>query len=242
MTFAHQIEQKFAVRIGVFDAAKVSLNYRLTNETYQMRSDVTTDGLFGKLYAFQAEYASNGTIDSERFLTQLYRYRSQTKSHVRTKELHFDRQGNLLERMSSKDGQKKTVTIKNTDFRADSYDLQTVFSQMIRQFEQNSFCALEKIVFDGKRSYRVVIEDDGDSLIDDEDGIYRGKVWKCSMFLKKIKAEDGDMLWEATAERPIYFYIARDASTNRPFLARVEIEKTPLGRLTVYTTQLKFKD
>ena len=64
---------------------------------------------------------------------------------------------------------------------------------------------------------------------------------KCSLYIDKLGAQGDDLLWELTSDRPIYFWILEDGNSHRPFIARVMVEDTPLGRLDVYATQIDIK-
>ena len=63
------------------------------------------------------------------------------------------------------------------------------------------------------------------------------------MYIQSLdKEDDGDLLWNTTADRPIYFWVLQDGESKLPFLAKIEITSTPLGRLKAYTTEVIIKD
>lgn len=51
-----------------------------------------------------------------------------------------------------------------------------------------------------------------------------------------------DLLWELSSDRPIYFWLLEDSEKHKPFIARISIDDTPLGRLNVYTNKVTVKD
>jgi hypothetical protein len=240
---AHGVKQNFHVQIGLFDAADLTLEYDLTGDSFKMRSVAETAGLFGQLYAYRATFETNGLIKNGIFTADGYTYRSETKRHTRTKRLYFDKSGRLSKRTSSKDGVTKSTVPETPALKPDAYDLQTVFAQLIDRYDKTGFCADEKIVFNGKRLYRVTLTDDGTAEIAPKENIfYHGTAWRCALNIKEIQNDDADLLWQTAAKQPILLYIARNLQNDRPFLARIEIESTPLGRLLADTTNLEWKD
>lgn len=231
-----------SVKIGPFAAAQVKLSYDITPKNYAFNSKVATDGVFGSVYPFSAEYETSGSIHQNKLITKDYRYKSATKTHTRTKQLVFDTKGHLDYRLSSKDGDAKKVEIELPSATFNAHDLQTVFAALTRQFQQNKFCAMDKIVFDGKKRYKVNFQDEGKTTLNDQDVPFKGDAWQCSMYISQLDQDSGDMLWEATADRPVHFWIMQDQSQQMPFVAKVEISSTPLGRLKAYTTKIENKD
>ena len=236
------LEQELNVEIGIFDAAKVVMSYSLDDRLYNFSSKVETSGLFAKLYYFSALYSSNGSVKNDSFIAKDYNYISKSKSHTRTKKLVFDEQGNLIERISSKDKKEKKVDINLGDKHFDFHDLQSVFAYLTKQLKESKFCDMQKEVFDGKKTYKVTIKDEGNVIINDEDVNYKGDAKKCSLFIKRVDFEEDDLLFNTTAERPIYFWVVQDQKTLMPYVAKIEIDSTPLGKLKAYTTNVNIKD
>lgn len=236
------LEQKLNVNIGIFDAAKVTMSYSLDDVSYAFSSNVETDGLFAKLYYFSALYSTTGKINDNQFITQNYSYTSKSSSHIRTKQLVFDKLGTLLERISSKDKKDKKVKINLNGKLFDFNDLQTVFAYLAQQIKNDSVCSMEKEVFDGKKSYQITVKDKGFSTIDEKDISYKGDAKKCSIFIKRLDVDDDDLLFSNTADRPIYFWIAKEKETLMPFVVKIEIDSTPLGKLKAYTTEVNIKE
>ena len=61
------------------------------------------------------------------------------------------------------------------------------------------------------------------------------------MYIDKLEETGDDLLWQLTSDKPVYFWILKDEKTNKPFIARILIEDTPLGQLNVYTTSINVK-
>ena len=62
------------------------------------------------------------------------------------------------------------------------------------------------------------------------------------MFIDKLGSQGDDLLWELTQDRPIYFWIMQDTQTKAPFIARILVKNTPLGKIEVTTTNITIKD
>ena len=68
-----------------------------------------------------------------------------------------------------------------------------------------------------------------------------GRAAKCSLYSPNRAADGDDLLWQLSSDRPIYFWILKDAASGAPFIARVKINETPLGEMNVYTTKIEVK-
>lgn len=241
--FSASIEQRLNVRIGFFDAARVNMNYDLTENKYNFSSAVSTAGTFGDLYEFNASYSSSGIFTKNKVITKDYNYVTKNKSHTRTKQLVFDKNGTISHRLSTKDGEPKRVNITPPQTPFDAYDMQTVFAVLTRQITLNKFCAMEKVIFDGKKTYKITINDEGKETLNDPEITFNGESLKCSMHITALDDEgDNDLLWNTTADRPVYFWILHDKRSGLPYLAKIEIKTTPLGKLKAYTTAIVAKD
>ena len=133
----------------------------------------------------------------------------------------------------TKDEKKNTVPINNVPESADAADLQTVFAELIHNFNQTRRCAMQREVYDGKKHYRVIIRDEGtenryfDWLKRTENS------YKCSFYIENLKENNDNILWDVSADRPIYLWVGVDAKKGVPYVAEIRIEATPLGALTV---------
>lgn len=241
--FSAGIEQRLNVRIGFFDAARVNMNYDLTGNKYNFSSAVATAGAFGDLYEFNASYSSSGIFKKDKVITKNYSYVTKNKSHTRTKQLVFDKHGIVSHRLSTKDGEPKRVDITLPEMPFDAYDMQTVFAVLTRQITSSQFCDMEKVIFDGKKTYKITISDEGKETLNDPEITFNGEALKCSMHITSLDDEgDNDLLWNTTAERPVYFWILQDKTSGLPYLAKIEIKSTPLGKLKAFTTAIVAKD
>ena len=111
------------------------------------------------------------------------------------------------------------------------------------QYNKLGFCNSQMAVYDGKRRFDVEVIDLGnDVLPQTENSPYSGEANICSMHIKKVLSEDDDTLWEFASNKPIDFWIMRDKTTNRPFIAKVRIKETPLGELNAYVTDIKIEE
>ncbi len=240
---AKTVEHDFTAILGVFNASDTKFTYALTPSDYAIRSEVKTAGLFDTLYPFKAVYSTTGNIKDKDFETTSYKYHSQSRFTKRTKELVYNDKGEPIYRLSSKNDKKKKVEITPDINNKDTTDLQTVFAKLAKQYNELKFCDSRMEVFDGKRRFDVIFKDEGqDELPPHELSPFAGPAAKCSMYIDKLNSKDDDLMWELTSKHPVYFWIMEDKETNMPFIARVLVEDTPLGRLDVYTKNITVKD
>ena len=210
---ARTIEAKYDVDIGVFDAAKLEVSYKIEPKSYKIDTTVLTDGIFDTFYPFRAEYQASGRFSGKRAVSADYRYRAKSRSHVRTKKLIFDDKGNLTARESSKDGKSKSVAVEPSSAVYDAHDLLTVFALLNRQLQTQKTC----------NEYAVKTHDDGEETLE-------GKLLKrCSLLIEEISADDDDALWQTTATHPMLFWLETEPETGLPYIVQIRIASTPLG-------------
>lgn len=239
---AFSVRHDFSVQIGPFDASRTNFEYALTPTEYRVESTVKTNGLFDTLYPFRADYATTGKINGDNMETRSYKYKSQSRFTSRSRELVYDRNGKPLYRLSAKNGKEKKVDILPDAKNKDTTDLQTVFAELARQYNRFKFCDSRMEVFDGKRRYDVIFKDEGKELLNDETLPYKGEAVKCSMYIDSLGSSGDDLLWDVTQDEPIYFWIMEDGVRKLPFIAKIEIDSTPLGRLQLLTQNITIKD
>lgn len=137
---AFSVEHDFTVILGPFNASKTRFTYALTPDSYAVNSTVKTDGMFNALYPFKANYATTGKIVNGNLETTGYHYDSQSRFNKRTKELVYDDNGMPLYRISSKNDKTKKVEIEQNADNRNTTDLQTVFAELARQYNNVKFC------------------------------------------------------------------------------------------------------
>ena len=240
---AFSIKHNFDVHVGAFNASKTSFEYELNKNNYAIKSDVKTFGLFDSLYPFNAEYSTTGKIKNEAFETSSYRYKSQSRFTNRSKELVYDDKGNPIVSITTKNNKEKKKDIEQQLSNKDTTDLQTVFAKLAAQFNQVKYCDSTMEVFDGRRRFNVIFKDEGQEELSETNlSPFKGLASKCSMYIDKLNENSDDLLWETTSQKPVYFWILRDKKTNHPFIAKIEVSDTPLGKILVYTTQITVKE
>ncbi|MBO5442579.1 MAG: DUF3108 domain-containing protein [Alphaproteobacteria bacterium] len=240
---AFKVKHDFSVFIGPFNASETSFEYAVSPKNYHVKSEVKTFGIFDTLYPFEAQYATTGNIKNNKLETTSYKYKSKSRFNRREKLLIYDDNGMPVYRVSSKNGKEKKVNIEPNINNEDTTDLQTVFAEMARQYSQVKFCDSRLEVFDGKRRFDVIFRDEGQEQLDaGEYSPFKGTAHKCSLYIDKLGSEAEDLLWEVSSDRPIYFWILEDEASKAPFIAKIEIESTPLGKLQVYTKNITVED
>ena len=237
------VKHEFFVTVGPFDASKTEFTYMLSPSAYQIKSQIATNGFFDTVYPFKAEYHTAGAINGDKMTTVDYSYTSQSRFNTRSKQVFYNAKGEPQYQISSKNGKKKRKDFEPSPTPADTFDLQTVLAKLTRQYNLLGFCDAQMAVYDGKRRFDVVFKDEGTEWLEPtEHSFYSGKAAKCSMQINKLLSDDDDSLWEFSANKPVWFWIAKDTTSGYPFIARISIDNTPLGELTAYTTKITIKD
>lgn len=237
---AAAVQHNFTIFLGPFNAGKTRFTYTLHPREYSVRSKVETAGIFNTLYPFTAEYATTGKIKGKDLETSSYKYKSQSRFNTRRKELIYDQNGNPVYRISAKNDKVKKVEIEPSPDNKDTTDLQTVIAELALQYNKNKNCNARMQIFDGKRRFDTIFKDEGkEEITANEYSSFAGTAHKCSMYIDKLLNDGDDLLWELTSEKPIYFWILEDKESRLPFIARIEIEDTPLGKLQVFTQTIQ---
>lgn len=236
---AFSVKHDFAVQLGVFNASKTQFTYSISPREYSVASSVATSGMIDTLYPFKANYSTTGKIKGKELETTSYKYQSKSRFTKRTKELVYNDKGDPIIRISSKNDKEKKVQITQETDNKDTTDLQTVFAELAIQYNKVKFCANRMQVFDGKRRFDVIFKDEGKVTLPKNDkGPYFGEASKCSMYIDKLGEKGDDLLWEMTQDKPIYFWIMEDKQNKVPFIAKILVENTPLGKLEAYTKKI----
>lgn len=235
---ASGMEQKMDVRIGVFDAATVVFKYNETNKRYDISALVQTENLFNALYPFKAEYLGKGRVNGGVVVPELYQTKSRSRNHIRTKKIFYDAQGVAYKRISTKDKKESSQLIENVPPSANAADLQTIFAELIWQFKQKKSCQLMREVYDGKKHFRVVVKDDGSETRYFDFSKRKEKAYKCSLYIENLKDNNDNVLWEVSADKPIFLWIGQDKKTEMPYVLEIKIDSTPLGALKVIPESL----
>lgn len=239
---ALSVKHDFTAFVGPFNASTAEFEYTLTKKSYAVRSVVRTNGTFGFLYPFEANYYTGGSIEGDRLETSAYRYTSQSRFNKRSKVMIYNEDGQPVFAVSSKNGREKKKEIEATADSKNTTNLQTVLAAIARQYNLVGFCDSRIPIFDGKRRFDAIFRDEGKEEIKaNEYSAFAGRAAKCSMYIDKLGAEGDDLLWQLSSDRPIYFWILKDAASGAPFIARVKINETPLGEMNVYTTKIEVK-
>lgn len=239
--YAVNFSQKMDVKIGVFDAAVVELEYDETDNHYEISADVKTDNFFASVYPFIGKYKSIGLIEKDELLPKVYETYTKSRNHTRTKKIFYDESGKAYKRISTKDDRRNEVEIKNVPKTADVADLQSVFAELISNFQQNKTCILEREVYDGKKHYKVIAKDEGSETRYFEFFRRNEPSYKCVVYIENLKENNDNILWDVSADKPINLWIGWDIKTKMPFVLEISIDSTPLGALKVTPNTLKIK-
>lgn len=241
---AYQITHHTTAFLGPFNASDASFKYDITPQSYLVQTNIKTNNVFGALYPFTAEYKTTGNITGTKFITTSYKSNSKSRFNTRTKEMFYDKNGKPTYRLSNKNSSdNKKVEILPPPDNVHTTDLQTVIAEMIVQFSKMNFCNARMHVFDGKKSFDIIFNDEGkETLLKNENSPYEGNAVKCSFYADDLGQKHDDLIFQITPKNPVSVWIMRDKKTNLPFIAKLEKPSTLLGKLTVYTKNIEIKD
>ncbi len=240
--FAVGFSQEMRVEIGVFDAAKITLDYEEGNARYDIKARVMTTNLFDTLYPFSGQYQSVGKIlKGGKLLPEEYITSSKTRRHLRKKNVYYGKNGKGYKSVSAKDGKETVHLLDNVPLTADTSDLQTVFAELIKNFTMKRSCDLQREVYDRKKHYRVIIKD-----VKQENRYFEGlkrqeNATQCSIYIENLRDNNDNILWEVSADKPINVWVGYDEKVKMPYLLEIKIDSTPLGELKVLPQTLRFK-
>ena len=234
---ALEVTQNMQTTIGIFDACEQSLSYNFVGNKYKMQTRLTTTGAFGKIYPFTGTYHASGTYNKDKFKPEDYGYEVQSRSHHRTKRLTY-KDGVPQTRIKSRDGRVlEEPALVELDQLDDSIDLLSLFGVLTEQVVRADTCDLHRYSFNGKKYSLSDMKTIGHEEI--ETPYFSGNALKCEYMLEIQKGASAGFL--LNQKMPIYLWILRDPAANAPFIAKVEAEKTPFGKLESYTTSIEVK-
>ncbi len=240
-THAVEMTEEFDVAIGVFDAATVRFVYNEKQGNFDIVSEVETANLFQKLYRFLGQYRSVGRFEKNKTLPLKYETFTETSRHLRQKQILYDALGKAYKRISTKDDATHETAIENVPQTADSADLQTVFAELVHQFQKTGSCALKREIYDGKKHYRVVSENKSKARRYSFYTQAMEDMQQCGIFIENLKDNNDNILWDVSADKPIVLWVMHEKSTNLPIIDEITIDSTPLGALKVTPKKMTLK-
>lgn len=240
---AYETTHDCTIFLGIFNAGNAQFGYNITPATYNVKSTIQTAGIFGGLYPFSAEYKTTGTIKNDKLTPLSYKSNSKSRFNTRKKEM-FYQDGKPTYRISTKNSSNgKKVEILPPPDNIKTSDLQTTLAQIINQYENVKFCNARLAVFDGKKRFDIVFNDEGEEYLPaNEHTSFSGTAHKCSFYADDLGQNYDDLIFQLTPKNPISVWILEDEKTKRPFIAKLEKKSTSLGKLVVYTNKVNIKD
>lgn len=235
--YALEVTQNMQTSIGIFDACEQSLTYRFIGNQYDMKTKLTTTGTFGKIYPFTGAYHAYGSFSQNKFKPADYGYEVQSRSHHRTKQLTY-KDGVPQTRIKVRDGRYlEEPALVELDRLDDSIDLLSLFGVLIKQVIQTDNCDMRRYSFNGKKYSLSEMKTVGHEEI--QTPYFSGNALKCQYMLEIQK--DASAGFFLNQQVPIYLWVLRDEKADAPFIAKIEAEKTPFGKLESYTTSIEVK-
>ena len=189
------LNQKMDVKIGIFDAAKIDLNYNTNTDNFAISAIVKTANVFNTFYPFIGKYQSKGLLASNKVIPMVYETQTETRNHVRTKKIFYDDNGIAYKRFSTKDKKISEKPIVNVPSSVNAADLQSVFADLLNQFLKTQSCNMTREVYDGKKHYKVIAKDIG---LETRYFAWHQKeeqAHRCSIYIENLKDNNDNILW-----------------------------------------------
>ena len=222
------------IEAGVFDAGSVNISFNDLGDKYVITTSLATENMFGMIYPFEAKYEARGLKLKNGVKPVVYMTEAKSKNHIRTKKIFYDNQGVAYKRVASKDGKESQKEIKRMYETADVADLQTVFAEVFLNWKNSKNCGLEREVYDGKKHYKVIIEDRGQENRW-FDFIKKNEIVnKCAVYIKNLEENNDNILWDVSADRPIDVWLGDNNGDGWPEIYEINIDKTMVGSIVVY--------
>lgn len=229
------------VKIGVFEAATIKLDYNNNDVFYNISAEIATANFFGKMYPFTAKYMSKGKVLETTVLPDVYETYTESRKHIRTKKIFYDDKGIAYKRVSTKDEKVNEREIKNVPETANSGDLQTIFAILLSNFDKTKNCDILREVYDGKKHYKVIAKSEGIETKYFDFMKKSGPAYKCSLYIENLKENNDNILWDVSADKPINIWIGLDEKTKIPYVLEIRIDSTPLGAVEIKPSTLEIK-
>lgn len=231
---AKTFRQEFMVEAGVFDAAKVSIDFNQFDDKYVIATEVQTANVFGSLYPFWAKYEARGSLKKNDVVPLFYLTKTKTRNHQREKKIFYDKNGVAYKRVSKKDDKESQKMINNVPKSSDAADLQSVLAELMIGWRKTKSCNLEREIYDGKKHYKVIVEDKGIEnrwfdFLDKKQNTH-----KCSVYIKNLKENNDNILWDVSADKPINMWIYENKESGFFEIYEINIDKTMVGSIVVY--------
>ena len=237
---AASVEQLLKVKITPFEAIDCHFSYSLDDNSYAINTELTTAGMFGKIYPFSGRYSAEGKIKNGDFIQEKYESRTKSRFNRRKSNLIYNENGVLTERISEKNGKKKIFPVKN-QISTESINLPTVFAKLIKQLQVDGNCASTYTVFNGKRSFQVVFADYGQESSETKDTATNNNIsTKCSMYIESEEYTD-NLLFNASVGSPVMFWIKKDEQTGLPYIEKIEAKYSKFGYITVQSAKINIR-
>ena len=184
-------ERKFSlhydVYAGGFKALNASLVMDLDKRAYDMKLKAATEGFIGSLFPWSATYNTSGHAEQGKLIPTVHTERSTWRGSEKVTEMSYGPNGKIL-KSTTQDGDKTTVN-RDIDqvLSKDTLDLLTGTLTMLQSAKNTEKCAGKFPVFDGKRRFNIVLQDDGTEVLPvSRYSKFSGEALRCTITVEPV--------------------------------------------------------
>ncbi|MGD9639462.1 MAG: DUF3108 domain-containing protein [Alphaproteobacteria bacterium] len=224
---------------GGIKGVAVNINILWSNNHYQLTTTTKTEGVIGFLYPVVATYFTKGIVKDNQAYPEKYVATSISRGSEKVKELKYDKQGRVIERVNIKKGKEISREVDDDMGKGSSLDYQSVLAMMLKRIDDGLDCNQTYTAFDGKRRYTMIFEDLGiDSLEKTRYSDFEGKAKECSLLVEPFNGDYPDNSWfwyrsgKDTKQKPMKFWTAKISGLTVP--VRIEIDSLGFGTIIAH--------
>lgn len=185
---AQDIEYKLSYNVyaGGLKALKATYAIQNTPSTYQIDITAETQGVIGKVFPWSATYKTTGINSASGFIPEQHASTSTWKDNEKIKDIQFTN-GEVSKYSVTKEGKTHIAQNLKDDLISDAHDLLTAIASTFRSISLEEGCASSAIAFDGKRKFKVTLNDGEEkTLSSSKYSSFSGQSVKCTLTVDPI--------------------------------------------------------
>ena len=183
----HKLSLKYDVYAGGFKALNASLVMDLAKRAYDMKLKATTEGFIGSLFPWSASYNTSGHAEKGKLIPSVYTERSTWRGNEKVTEMDYGPSGKILKSTTQNGGQTTVNRDIDQVLSANTLDLLSGTLTMLQSAKNTDKCDGKFPVFDGKRRFNIVLQDDGTEVLPvSRYSKFSGEAMRCTVTVEPV--------------------------------------------------------